>query len=201
MATGTSTFMGLGMGLQGEYELTQQVDATDCFTITGASTSGAGTLFTIQSSDKAPGTNGLRVWDYGRTRIFRTDATSHGGAYKNALDVKYDIDYAMGAVQAYAATFILDIADGSVGSGRSAVLALQSYGNTTTHVGVESSWFYLNDLGATETTEMGSFINFGGQTISSTNMLQGLSSPSASHGLVIYWENTKYWILVSSVST
>jgi len=200
MTTGTSTWNGLGMGLFGEYELTQIQSAVDCLTITGASTTGTGTLFTVQNSDAAPATNGFRIYDYGRTRLIRTDAVAHGGAYKNALDVKYDLDYAAGAVQVYAATFILDVSGGSATSGRQAVVAMQSYGNAQMHSGPESSWFYLNDVASAETSEVGSFINFGGGTIAAANMLRPISNPDSTHGLVMYWDNTLYFIMVSDGS-
>ena len=49
MATGTSSFMGRGMGLDGEYNLTQVTAATDIFTITGAA-SQSGDFFVCENS-------------------------------------------------------------------------------------------------------------------------------------------------------
>jgi len=201
MTTGTSSWKGLGMGLQGEHEITQLDSSIDMLTLSGASTSGTGLLFVIQNSAKTPAVNGLRVYDYGRTRIIRTDDATHGSTYNNALDVKYDINYAMGGQQVYAATFILDIADGSAAGGRQSVIQLQSYGNSTSHSGMISSWIVCTDLSAAETSETGTFVHFQGQTIGSGNMMEGLSSPGVTHGLVMYWDNTKYWIMVTNVST
>ncbi|KKN62886.1 hypothetical protein LCGC14_0507390 [marine sediment metagenome] len=196
MATGTSTYDGLGMGLQGEYELTQQVSATDCFTITGAATDGAGTLLTIQNSAKAPAVNGFRIFDYGRTRLIRTDDAAHGGAFKNALDVKYDLNVAAGASQIYAATFILDTAGGTWSGGRFSVIQLQSYGDSGVSAGNAASWIHLNDLG---TTEVKTFLHVLGSTID-TGIMESITDASTTHGLVMYWQNTKYYILVSSSS-
>jgi hypothetical protein len=188
------------MGLSGEYELTQIDSTIDCFTITGASTTGTGTLFTIQNSGAAPATNGLRVYDYGRTRIIRTDDVAHGGAFKNALDVKYDVNVATGASQIYAATIILDTAGGSQAGGRQAVLQLQNYGDTNCHAGNQASWLLCTDLGAGETVELVTFVHFQGHTIAEGNLLQGISDPTITHGLVMYWDNTKMFIAVCDAS-
>jgi len=194
--------MGLGMGLVGEYELTQIQSAVDCLTITGVSTSGAGILLTTQNSDKTPAVNGFRVYDYGRTRIIRTDDATHGSAYKNALDVKYDLnyDYTGDGAQVYCATFIHDLRGGGWGGGRSAVIQLQHFGTTASANGNINSWFMLSDGPATETCEMGCFVHFASQTIASGNMMEGLNAPAVTHGLVIYWNATKYWLMVTDTS-
>ena len=129
MTTGTSSWNGLGMGVFGEYELTQINSAVDCLTITGASTTGTGALFVIQNSDANAAVNGLRVYDYGRTRIIRTDDVNHGGTFKNALDVKFDHNTTADASsQLYAASFILDISGGTTPGGKVSFIQLQSYG-------------------------------------------------------------------------
>jgi hypothetical protein len=51
MATGSSSWDGLGMGLFGEYQLTQITAATDMLTITGAATSGLGDFLVCEDSD------------------------------------------------------------------------------------------------------------------------------------------------------
>jgi hypothetical protein len=201
MARGTSTYDGVGMGLFGEYQLTQQDSTVDCFTITGASTAGTGILFVIENSAGTPAVNGMRVYDYGRTRIIRTDDSAHGSGFKNALDVKYDVNVATGASQIYAASIILDIAGGSQAGGRQAVLQLQHYGDTNSHIGNQSCWLLLTDLSAAETSEMATFIHVQGQTIAAGNMLEGISDPTITHGLVMYWDNTKMWLAVCDAST
>jgi len=201
MTKGTSSYDGLAVGLYGEHELIQVTSATDFFTLTGASTTGAGTLLTIQNSDETPAVNGLRVYDYGRTRIIRTDDVSHGSAFKNALDVKYDLNYAAGASQVYAATFILDVSGGSASGGRMAVLQLQSYGNTSstgeTNV---ASWMLFTDLGG-DTQEMGVFVHVQGIAADDGGCFVTISDPACSRGLVIYIENVRYYIQVASAST
>jgi hypothetical protein len=200
MARGTSSYNGLAVGLYGEHQLTQVDSAIDCFTITGASTAGVGTLLTIENSAGTPAVNGVRVYDYGRTRIIRTDDSAHGSAFKNALDVKYDVNVATGASQIYAASIILDIAGGSQAGGRQAVLQLQHYGNSGSHSGISSCWLLLTDLSAAETSEMGCFVHFQGQTIAAGNMLRPISNPDSGFGLVMYWDNTMYFIMVADNS-
>jgi len=197
MATGTSSWNGLGMGLYGEYELTQVDAANDLLTLTGVA-SAAGTLLTIQSSAKAPDVNGLRVYDYGRTRIIRTDASSTGGAFKNALDVKYDVDYAMGAVQVYAASIILDMSGGSAGSGRQAVLQLQYYGNAGP-TAEATSWLYFNDLSG-DTAENPTFLHLGGTVADDGGCFVTFSAATSTHALRIYVENVVYYIMVADSS-
>lgn len=50
MATGSSAWNGLGMGLNGEYELTQQIAGTDLLTLTGASGQ-SGDFLVMRESD------------------------------------------------------------------------------------------------------------------------------------------------------
>lgn len=52
MTTGSSSWNGLGMGLSGEYELTQIVAATDFLTLTGASSMG-GDFLVLRDSDNS----------------------------------------------------------------------------------------------------------------------------------------------------
>jgi hypothetical protein len=200
MPTGSIAWKGLGVPLWGESEITGITSSIDLLTLTTASTAetGSAASFVIQTSAKTPAVNGFRFFPYGRTRIIRTDDQAYGGGYKDVLNVKYDLDYAAGAVQVYAATFILDTADGGVFGGRAAVIALQSYGYADYSTGAAYSWIYLTDQG---TTELASFLNVGGSTIGANGMMTDLGDPSASHGLVMYWENTRYWIMVASAST
>lgn len=201
MPSGTSTYDGLAVGLYGEHELTQVTSSNDFFTLTGASTTGTGTLLTIQSSDGTPAVNGLRVYDYGRTRIIRTDAVNHGSTFNNALDVKYDIDYAMGAQQVYAASFILDISGGSNSGGRISVLQLQSYGNSScTGETAVASWMLFTDLGG-DTAEMGVFAHIQGVAADDGGCFVTISDPACSRGLVLYVDNVRYYIQVASAST
>lgn len=200
MTTGTGTYDGLAVPLSGESEITQVTAATDLLTLTGVS-GATGTLLTIQDSGKAPATNGLRVYDYGRTRIIRTDAAAHGGTFNNALDVKYTVSYAMGAQQVYAGTFILDVSAGSNSGGRTAVLQLQCYGNTScTGETAASSWLLLTDL-SSDDAEMGVFAHIQGIAADDGGCFVTLSDPACSKGLVLYIDNVRYYIQVSSAST
>ncbi len=194
MPKGTSSYDGLAVSLYGEHELKQVTSATDFFTLTGASTTGTGTLLTIQNSDETPAVNGLRVYDYGRTRIIRTDDVSHGGTYNNALDVKVDLNYAAGAQQYYAGTFILDTAGGSTSGGRGAVITLQWYGDSAVGNGMAYSFIHFADLGS---TEVGSIFTI----LGNTTMFETISDPACSRGLIIYVDNEKFWIQVASAST
>lgn len=200
MTTGTNSFEGRAVPLRGESEIKGITAATDLFTLTGAA-SQTGTLFTVQASTADPAVYGLRVYPYGRTRIIRTDAVSSGGAFKNALDVKYDVDYAMGAVQAYAATLILDTSGGSAASGRTAVLNLQYSGDITGAASpAATSYIYINDL-SSDDAEMPAFVHFGGITADDGGCFDTISDPATSRGLVVYVNNEKFWIQCSSAST
>jgi len=50
MAEGTSTYMGRGVGLRGNYEIQGDNDTDDTLTITGASSSAAGDILVLQNS-------------------------------------------------------------------------------------------------------------------------------------------------------
>lgn len=50
MAEGTSTYMGVGLGKYGNYELQGTSESEDVFTITGASSTTTGDLFVVQNS-------------------------------------------------------------------------------------------------------------------------------------------------------
>lgn len=199
MTTGSNTYRGLAVPLQGQSEIKQLDSSIDLFTLTGASTTGDGVLFTIQNSAGTPAVNGLRIYDYGRTRIIRTDASAHGGAFKNALDVKYDVDYAMGAVQAYAATFILDMSGGSAASGRQAVLNLQYTGNDNP-TAEATSWMYFNDLSG-DSAENPSFLHIGGIAADDGGCFVTCTAAEADHALRIYIENVVYYIMLSNATT
>ncbi len=75
MTTGTSAWKGLGMGLNGEYEMTQQVAATDFLTLTGAA-SISGDFLVLRGST---GTELLWIDNVGTIKN-RSTATS-GNAY------------------------------------------------------------------------------------------------------------------------
>ena len=81
MTIGTSSWKGLGMGLQGEYELTQLTAGTDILTITGA-TSMAGDFLVMRDAD---GTE--RNSFYCDGRIFNTVA--HDAAMNTRTGVTY----------------------------------------------------------------------------------------------------------------
>ena len=76
MTTGNSAWNGLGMGLNGEYEMTQQVAATDVFTITGAS-SISGDFFVCRDSTPTD-----LMWVNSKGAIYsRATADTSGNAY------------------------------------------------------------------------------------------------------------------------
>jgi len=191
MTTGTSAWNGLGMGLFGEYQLTGIAAATDIFTITQAA-SQTGMPFVIEDS---AGTEMLRYLAYGRLRLIRTD-TAEQHTYINTLDVKMDLDYAAGAAQCYAGTFILDTAGGTTSGGREAVLHLQYYGGTQVTNGMAYSYINFTDAGA---TDVGALFVVLGQTPDS-GMFQTVSNPNTTHGFVIYVNNVKYWLLCADSS-
>ena len=76
MTTGNSAWNGLGMGLNGEYEMTQQALATDLFTLTGAS-SMSGDFFVCRSSTPTE-----LMWINSKGAIYsRATADTSGNAY------------------------------------------------------------------------------------------------------------------------
>lgn len=191
MTTGTGTYMGLAVPLNGESEITQTTAATDLLTLTGVA-SATGNLLTIQTSSKAPATDGLRYLAYGRLRLIRTDAAEQH-TFINTLDVKMDLNYAAGAAQIFAATLILDTVGGSSSGGREAVLQLQYYGGTHVTNGMAYSFIDFYDAA---TTDVGSLFTIRG----STNLFVTATNTTPDHGLIIYVDNVKYFIMLCDAS-
>lgn len=191
MAEGTSSYRGLAVPLNGQSEIKQINVSYDLLTLTGAA-SNTSNLLVIQNS---AGTEMLRFLPYGRLRIIRTD-TEQQHTYINTLDVKMDLDYAAGAAQCYAGTFILDTAGGTTDGGREAVLHLQYYGGTQVTNGMAYSFINFSDQGD---TDVGALFVVLGQTPDS-GMFQTVSNPNSTHGFVIYVNNVKYWLLCADSS-
>ena len=187
MPEGNSSWNGLGMGLFGEYEITQQNIAKDILTITGANGI-TGDYLVIQTYD---GTEMLQYRQDGRLRLTRSADHTDGS---NTIDC-YMIQTGAhpGAQQGYAATFKLDESTYGAGSGRNAVLCLwYDCGN----VGSDRAHSFINFDSLGTTTNV--LFTILGQTTDASLFVT--TDQTASRGLVIYVNNVKYYILLGATS-
>ncbi len=206
MTTGSSTFMGLGMGLNGEYEMTQQVAATDIFTLTGAS-SQSGDFFVGRTS---AGTE--RVWINADGCFYSRGATVTATAYLG-------VD-ARGAVDAAATGTFFSTGGFRITSALATVEACQQYAlnldfrHTGTNPGGRNAALnirYTYTAGSAPDTAVG-FINFedvNGTTptlFTIANATNGFwqtagSTPTCTHLLTFYVHTTKYYLMVAAQSS
>ena len=86
MAEGTSTFLGRGVGLRGNYEIQGDDDTLDTLTVTGASSSAAGVGLVVQNST---GTEYLTVSSSGQVTFSQalvfSGSVSHSAGFAGSL--------------------------------------------------------------------------------------------------------------------
>lgn len=213
MTTGTSSWHGLGMGLNGEYEMTQIVAGTDFLTLTGAS-SISGDFLVFRQSD---GTELSYIDSKGAfyVRNSVTD-TAAAGAYMG-VDARGTINdtsagtwyagcgfritnSAIVGAQVYAGNFHwIGSSSASHSGGRGAVINLiadikTGYGGSAWNT---MAWFNLADLN----TNVPSLFSFPSNAADDGGCLQASDGDVAvTHLLSINVGNTQYWICVSDSS-
>jgi len=200
MATGSSTYEGLGMGLYGEYQLTAETAANDILTITGASGQ-TGDMLVLETS---AGTELMFVEITGQTRLNITST----GAADNGLDVRMS---GAGSTFQAAGNFQLDLTsavtggqqyalrahfDGScatsIGGGREACLAL--YANMNSSAGGSSHSIIAVDDAGSDVQAFISFINIG----TSGGCIVSNACGNSTHGLRCYVDSTAYYIMMTT---
>ena len=209
MTTGTSSWQGLGMGLSGEYELTQIVAATDFLTLTGASSMSGDYLVCRNSA----GTELMYVNNVGTMYIRNSvDATAYLG-----VDARGEInDGATGTWfagcgfritnsasvggQVYAGNFHwIGGSSANHTGGRGAVINLiadikTGYGGSAWNT---MAWINFADLN----TNVPTLFSFPSNAADDGGCLQASDGDVAvTHLLSINVGNTQYWICVSDSS-
>ena len=187
MTEGVRTYEGLAVPLFGESEIKQQDITKDILTLTSYASNTSDFLVCQDSS----GTEVFRIEDNGR--IWKSTSAAAG----DAMAIYHTMTATpTGGQQNYAATFLLDEATFAPGNGRNATLNVRF------------------DAGASGNHAGQSFINFTDEGEKGTalfTLLAGapdgggcaeiISNPNSTIGLVIYVNNVKMWLLVSSAST
>lgn len=180
MTTGTSTWNGLGMGLFGEYQLTQQALATDILTITAASGI-TGDFFICETS---AGSELFQIQADGRTRINRTASGS------NSLDVYFTLT-ASNTSQCYGQTIYFESGGFASAGGRHAVLNLwYAYDG-----GGGAAHSYINFAAPGASSHPLTLFTILNATAESSLFIA--SDETATHGLRIYVDNVEYFIKLS----
>ncbi len=186
MAEGVMSYDGLAVPLFGESEIQAQSTTADILTLTGAS-GGTGDMIVCQTSD---GTEVFQVQDDGRVRISRR------GTFSEAINAYYYCTVDTGAVQEYAARFLLDEESTNTSGGRRAVIDLR-FDQATAGNSAAKSFINVDqdgELGVALFTLLVGAVDGGGCFETNT-------TTDATHGIVIYSNNVKYWILCSDVTT
>ena len=185
MAEGTTTYDGLAVPLSGESEI-KQVDITkDILTLTSY-TSNTSDFLVLQDVDNS---EIFRIEDDGRIWMTVTKEAGDGLALYRMLS-------STNTGQKYAATFLLDEQTYHVSSGRSATLNVRFNGS---QAGNHAGRSFINftdegELGTALFTILAGAPDGGG-------CAEIISNPNSTIGLVIYVNNVKMWLLVSSAST
>ena len=186
MTEGSETYKGLAVPLFGESEIVQQSLTNDILTLTGKESS-VGNFLTCQLSD---GTEVVEIQDDGRVRMKRR------GSFSEALNAWYYCTQDdPSATQEYAAAFLLDEEETSISGGRRAVLNVRLNASTAgRHAGMSFINFANEgEVGAALFTILTGAVDGGG--VMETN-----TCATATHGIIIYSNNVKYWIMCSDVS-
>jgi hypothetical protein len=187
MAEGVMSYEGLAVPLFGECEIKQQDITKDILTLTSYESNTAGDFIVCQDSD---GTELFQVQDDGRVRITRT------GVFSEALNAWYycNADITAGTQQ-YGAAFLFDELEFSMSGGRNAVLNLR-YNSYVSGNHADRSFINFNDEGEKGTalfTILSGAVDGGG-------CMETNTCDTATHGIVIYSNNVKYWIMCSDIS-
>jgi hypothetical protein len=185
MAEGISTFMGLGLPLNGESEIKQQSISYDILTLTSAA-SNTSDYLVFQNSD---GTELMRIEDDGRIWQSITGTGSGNiGSYRT-MDADADGAYT------YAAQFLLDMSTYDVGGGRCSTLYLR-FDDSGLGSAAAKSFINFEEHG----TDLPTLFTFPSLTASSGGCFSARSSITGTHGFQIYVGTTKYYIVVAETS-
>jgi hypothetical protein len=185
MATGSSTYEGLGMGLYGEYNLTQQNISYDILTLTSA-VSNTSDFLVMRNSDL---TEVTRFEDDGRLWQSITGTGSGNiGSYRT-MDADADGGYT------YAAQFLLDMSTYDVGGGRCSTLYLR-FDDSGSGSAAAKSFINFEEHG----TDLPTLFTFPSLTESSGGCFSARGSITGTHAFQIYVGTTKYYIMVAQTS-
>jgi len=203
MTTGTSSWKGLGMGLNGEYELTQITAATDMFTLTAAS-GGTGDFLVLRDSDKS------EVWNIDYRGV--TDLTITSTETTFAFDLRATMSSATG--WNLAGNFAVDLNVTGAHSAQSFAVRAAMDASGTPQLGGRACSLYCYMLSPSCTiAQNAAFIHFSDGltqlqyffTIADCTLDQGcfitLSEPASTHGLRIMHGTTTYYIMCTSCLT
>ena len=196
MATGSSTYDGLAMGLFGEWELTQQIAATDFLTLTGAS-SQAGDFLVLRNSS---GTEQLWIDSVGTIKN-RSAATSGNayvgidcrgvaseggtaGFYATAGFRLTDYSDEAGVNQLYPGLFyFVGVSCATMSGGRVAGITIQ-FNMAADYDGIASTNCSFINFSDSSTQNVPSLFTFPGMTTAS-DIFSALSTTASTHALKI----------------
>ena len=203
MTVGDKTFKGLGVPLQGEFEVKQLTAATDFMTMTAAE-SISGDFLVMRDSDL---TEVLKVFSHGGMRIDNTtdDGTRgmdirHTGervlsGFNTALNVVETFASTNDASQIYSGRFQLDTSGGTHGGGRESVLCLYYLtGSSAEGTSHGQSFIYVTDGG----TDPQSFIHFGNDIGTCGGIIRPSTETASTHAIRCYIHTTPYYIMLTS---
>lgn len=183
MPTGKSSFMGRGMGLDGEYQITQQALANDILTLTAASGI-TGDYFICEDST---GTEVVQIRSDGRMRLSRFATGS------NTLDVYFTLTES-NASQCYGQTIYFESGGFASAGGRHAVLNLwYAYDG-----GGGAAHSYINFAAPGASTHPISLFTILNADLDSSLFIT--SNVSVSRGLMIWVDNVQYTIMLGSAT-
>ena len=186
MTAGDSTFEGLAVPLYGESEIEQQDTDYDVLTLTSA-TGNTADFLVCRDVDHS---EIIRIEDNGR--IWQSISASAGDNMA-IYHTMTEIPTAYG--QSYAATFLLDEDTFHPGNGRSATLNLRYNCSDATLIPQSRSFINFGDDGQ----DMSTLFTISRDDVDGGGFVETTTS-TATHGLVIYIGNNKYWILCTDSS-
>lgn len=206
MATGSSTYDGLAMGLFGEHQLTQQTIANDILTITSYA-SNTSDYLVLEDSD---GTEQFYINYLGAIYIRNSLADTAGtGAYMG-IDARSEIlDGATGtwyagagfrltqssthAGQSYAGNFHF-IGSATGGAGRTAAIQCVMAMATGYEDNNISAFFNLNDSG----TQNVNFLFMMPETTTADDVFAANTASAATHALQVQIGSTSYYLMLTT---
>lgn len=204
MATGSNTFKGLAVPLQGESNITQLAIANDILTITAATSNTSDYLVCENSS----GTENFFVKSTGNVRINATNTASHfcmdirdaasaatGWNGAGNFELTIASDFGAGGTQTTALRACLNATGSSTSGGREACLNLY-YKTSSSLPSADRSFIFCDDGG----TGAHVFLNLGANLALGTSCWTDAinAEATATKGIIMYHGTDKYYIMVTS---
>ena len=200
MTVGSCAWNGLGMGLHGEYELTQVTAGTDVFTITGASGQ-TGDFFVLRNSSlsellfvEVTGQMRLNVTTTGAADFgFDVRHTGAGSTFQTAGNFQMTLTADVTGGQQYALRAHFDGSCATtIGGGREACLML--YADMNSSAGGSSHSIIAVDDAGSDVQAFISFINIG----TTGGCIVSNAGAASTHGIRIYIDSTPYYIMITT---